>query len=80
LAGSNGADGKLAYRTTPNGARILDFAHAGYEGGGVALPGVIVVSGCLVPAIPGKTCAWLPVVETERTMHLFKKLTNAIDK
>lgn len=35
-----GADGKLAYRTTPAGDRIMDFSHAGYRGGGVALPRV----------------------------------------
>jgi hypothetical protein len=37
-----GADGKLAYKTTPAGDRILDFSHAGYMGGGVALPDVTV--------------------------------------
>ena len=30
--------GKLAYRATPAGDRILDFSTAGYRGGGVALP------------------------------------------
>lgn len=35
-------DGRLAYRTTPTGDRILDFSHAGYRGGGVALPHVPV--------------------------------------
>ena len=37
-----GADGKLVYRTTPAGDRIMDFSHAGYRGGGVALPDVPV--------------------------------------
>src|ERR1043165_3191774 len=37
-----GADGKLAYKTTPRGDRIMDFSHAGYMGGGVALPDVPV--------------------------------------
>jgi hypothetical protein len=37
-----GADGKLVYKTTPAGDRILDFSHAGYGGGGVALPDVPV--------------------------------------
>ena len=37
-----GADGKLAYKTTPTGDRIMDFSHAGYMGGGVALPDVAV--------------------------------------
>ncbi len=37
-----GADGKLAYRQTPAGDRVMDFSHAGYMGGGVALPTVSV--------------------------------------
>src|SRR5688572_24382548 len=37
-----GADGKLAYKTTRAGDRIMDFSHAGYRGGGVALPDVPV--------------------------------------
>ncbi len=37
-----GADGKLAYKTTQAGDRIMDFSHAGYLGGGVALPEVPV--------------------------------------
>jgi len=37
-----GPDGKLVYKTTPVGDRIMDFSHAGYMGGGVALPTVPV--------------------------------------
>lgn len=37
-----GDDGKLVYKTTPTGDRIMDFSHAGYMGGGVALPVVPV--------------------------------------
>jgi hypothetical protein len=37
-----GKDGKLTYKTTPAGDRIMDFSHAGYMGGGVALPHVSV--------------------------------------
>lgn len=33
-----GADGKLVYGTTSKGDRMIDFSHAGYKGGGVALP------------------------------------------
>jgi hypothetical protein len=32
------ASGKLIYQATPAGDRIMDFSHAGYMGGGVALP------------------------------------------
>jgi hypothetical protein len=37
------ADGRLVYKTTPAGDRIMDFSHAGYMGGGVALPDVPVL-------------------------------------
>jgi hypothetical protein len=37
-----GPDGKLVYRTTPAGDRVMDFSHAGYMGGGVAPPDVPV--------------------------------------
>ncbi|MBN1361547.1 MAG: DUF4982 domain-containing protein [Sedimentisphaerales bacterium] len=37
-----GADGKLVYKSTQAGDRIMDFSHAGYMGGGVALPDVPV--------------------------------------
>ncbi len=34
------SSGKLSYLTTERGDRIMDYSHAGYEGGGVALPKV----------------------------------------
>ena len=34
--------GKLEYKTTARGDRIMDFSHAGYMGGGVAIPTVPV--------------------------------------
>jgi hypothetical protein len=37
-----GPGGKLIYKTTPAGDRIMDFSSAGYRGGGVALPNVPV--------------------------------------
>ncbi len=37
-----GMEGKLRYKATPNGDKIMDFSHAGYMGGGVALPSVPV--------------------------------------
>src|SRR5690349_2902656 len=37
-----GPDGKLVYKQTPAGDRIMDFSYAGYMGGGVALPTVPV--------------------------------------
>ena len=37
-----GPNGKLVYRSTSNGDRVMDFSQAGYMGGGVALPNVPV--------------------------------------
>jgi hypothetical protein len=37
-----GADGRLAYSSDAAGNRVIDFSHAGYGGGGVALPDVPV--------------------------------------
>jgi hypothetical protein len=44
-----GADGKLVYKTLPGGDRIPDFSHAGYGGGGVALP-VVPVKKTVTPS------------------------------
>jgi hypothetical protein len=35
-------DGRLQYTTDNRGNRVMDFSHAGYKGGGVALPAVRV--------------------------------------
>lgn len=37
-----GADGKLVYKKSAKGDRIMDFSYAGYMGGGIALPDVAV--------------------------------------
>lgn len=37
-----GPDGRLVYKKTPAGDRIMDFSSAGYMGGGVSLPVVPV--------------------------------------
>jgi hypothetical protein len=39
---SAGPDGRLVYKVLPTGEKIIDFSHAGYGGGGVALPTVPV--------------------------------------
>ena len=49
------AQQKLRYATDPRGNRIMDFSHAGYGGGGVALPVVRVVR--TVRASPGDNTA-----------------------
>ena len=48
---SRGADGRLVYTTDAAGNRIVDFSHAGYGGGGVAIPDVPV--GVVVGPGPG---------------------------
>lgn len=35
---SPGPEGKLTYKTTERGDKIMDFSQAGYKGGGVAIP------------------------------------------
>jgi hypothetical protein len=35
-----GADGRLVYESDPLGNRVIDFSHAGYAGGGRAIPDV----------------------------------------
>jgi hypothetical protein len=35
-----GSNGKLQYKTTEKGDKIMDFSHAGYMGGGIAIPDV----------------------------------------
>jgi hypothetical protein len=45
-----GKDGKLIYSTLPTGDKIMDFSHAGYMGGGVALPGHVPVRRTVHPS------------------------------
>src|SRR5437660_1472593 len=44
-----GIDGKLVYKTTAQGDRIMDFSYAGYMGGGVALP-MVAVAKTILPS------------------------------
>ncbi|HEV2832677.1 MAG TPA: hypothetical protein VGW31_11925, partial [Hanamia sp.] len=46
-----GKNGKLIYKITPAGDKIMDFSSAGYMGGGVALP--IVPTTLTVKPSPG---------------------------
>lgn len=50
------ASGKLAYKTTERGDHIMDFSHAGYKGGGVALP-VAQVKATVAPVADGGDCS-----------------------
>jgi hypothetical protein len=48
-------NGNLQYKSDTNGNRIMDFSHAGYGGGGVAIPGpdVVPVQVTLTPSNGG---------------------------
>lgn len=50
-----GNDGKLVYVKDANGNRVPDFSHAGYGGGGVALPTVAEVK--RISPVPGDNTA-----------------------
>ena len=51
--------GKLVYKKDARGNRIMDFSHAGYMGGGVALPDVPVKATVHPPADPQADCTEL---------------------
>src|SRR6185437_5707397 len=53
----HGPDGKLVYKTTPSGDRIMDFSSAGYMGGGVALPANVPVKRTVEPSRTGDDTA-----------------------
>jgi len=52
------AQNRLEYKTTERGDRIVDFSHAGYMGGGVALPNVPVKK-TVLPLPNGEDCTQL---------------------
>lgn len=49
------ASGKLVYKTTRKGDRMIDFSHAGYKGGGVTLP-TIPAKMTMHPLEDGQDC------------------------
>ena len=49
------ASGKLVYKTTEKGDRIIDFSHAGYKGGGITLP-TIPAKITVHPLADGQDC------------------------
>src|SRR6266545_4621174 len=72
-----GADGKLVYKTTPTGDRILDFSHAGYMGGGVAIP-VVPVKTTIKPSGADDTVAIQDAITQLGAMPLEKGFRGAI--
>jgi hypothetical protein len=63
-----GPDGKLVYKTTPRGDRIMDFSSAGYMGGGVALPNVPVVRNVKPSGGPDDTAAIQEAIDAVAAM------------
>src|SRR3982751_2986788 len=61
-------NGKLQYKTTERGDRIMDFSYAGYMGGGVAFPDPpIVIS--LEPVAGDNTAAIQQAINTVSKMN-----------
>jgi hypothetical protein len=60
------ATGRLVYKTTPRGDRILDFSSAGYGGGGVPLPdfATIIDRATLIPSGRDDTQAIQNAIDT----------------
>jgi hypothetical protein len=72
-----GPDGKLVYKTTPTGDRIMDFSHAGYMGGGVALPEVPVRI-TVKPVDGDNTAAIQEAIDKVSAMSLEKGFRGAV--
>ncbi len=66
-----GPGGKLVYKTTPRGDRIMDFSSAGYMGGGVALPSDVPMKRTIKPSGgPDDTAAIQGAVDAVGAMPL----------
>jgi hypothetical protein len=65
-----GQDGKLVYKRTPVGDRIMDFSHAGYMGGGVALPTVPVKRTVRPPGSADDTAAIQAAIDAVSALPL----------
>ena len=72
-----GPGGKLVYKTTPAGDRIMDFSYAGYMGGGVALP-EIPVKITVKPVEGDSTAAIQEAIDKVSTLSLEKGSRGAV--
>lgn len=73
-----GKDGKLVYKTTPAGDKIMDFSHAGYMGGGVALPTVPVVKNVKPTGTPDATALIQSAIDEVAAMPLVNGFRGAV--
>ena len=72
-----GSNGKLEYKTTPKGDRIVDFSHAGYMGGGVALP-MLPVQKKVAPSGGDDTAAIQAAIGEVSALPLVKGFRGAV--
>src|SRR5262245_21978194 len=73
-----GPDGKLVYKTTESGDRILDFSFAGYMGGGVALPDVPVKETVQPNGAPDDTATIQAAIDKVGAMPLKDRFRGAV--
>jgi hypothetical protein len=73
-----GADGKLVYKATARGDRIMDFSTAGYMGGGVALPSVPVEKTVRPSGLADETPAIQSAIDEVASMPLKNGFRGAV--
>jgi hypothetical protein len=73
-----GTDGKLIYKHTPAGDRIMDFSTAGYMGGGVSLPSVAVERTLQPLGVPDETARIQNAINEIAAMPLEGKFRGAV--
>src|SRR5438045_4012468 len=74
----HGKDGKLVYKTTPAGDKIMDFWPAGYMGGGVAFPDVPVKQTVKPSGGDDDTAAIQSAIDAVSAMKLEGKFRGAV--
>jgi hypothetical protein len=73
-----GPDGRLIYKSTPAGDKIMDFSTAGYMGGGVALPDVPVKRTVQPSGGPDDTLAIQSAIDAVATLPLQNGFRGAV--
>jgi hypothetical protein len=73
-----GPDGKLVYKTTPRGDRIMDFSTAGYMAGGVALPTVPVAKSVKPVGIADETATIQTAIDEVAALPLKNGFRGAV--
>jgi len=71
------AKGKLVYKTTAAGDKIMDFSHAGYMGGGVSIP-LVPVKITLSPSAGDNTDAIQKAIDEVSNMKMINGFRGAV--